>query len=151
MSWWVDLLDTCLIERPDPTDGPDAPADPAEDLDTDDADAEGDEDEVVEAVDDALPPVLLDLYSAGRIRLQDLDTAVGQTVREILDSLFAATNLPEEQVQALARIFHDLDAERRLTCTNAVCGLHRFRAAQEGQSGASVQVTTLIHHLRLRP
>lgn len=87
VSWWVDLLDTCLIE------GLDLVEDSDEDVDED----------VVEAVDDALAPVLLELYSAGRVPLEALDDAVKGTVHEILDSLFAATHLDEGEVDAQVR------------------------------------------------
>jgi hypothetical protein len=50
VSWWLGLLDTCLI------DGLDLVDDPDEDEDFED---------VVEAVEDALPPLLRELYSAG--------------------------------------------------------------------------------------
>jgi hypothetical protein len=92
VSWWVGLLDACLVEGLDLVDGSDEDEDFEENV----------EDDVVEAVEDALPPVLLELYSAGRVPLQALDKTIEETVHEILDSLFVATDLSEGQVHAQA-------------------------------------------------
>jgi hypothetical protein len=54
------------------------------------------------------------------------------------------TGLSAEQFDALASIFHDLDAEPRLTCTNATSRLHQNGAARVGSSSASVQVRGMI-------
>jgi hypothetical protein len=95
VAWWVGLLDTCLVEGLDLVD---------EDEDSDGADDEDEvpDDDVVEAVEDALPPLLRELYAAGRVPLEALDKAVHEMVHQILHSLFAATDLPDDRVHALA-------------------------------------------------
>jgi hypothetical protein len=125
VSWWVGLLDTCLVE------GLDLVKDFDEDLDEDEAP----EDDIVEAVEDALPPVLRELYSAGQVPLEALDKAVGQTVHEILASLFAATDLPKGQVHALAMRRWRAHVDQLIDVGAATLGDGEFGLTPLGRAG----------------
>lgn len=84
VSWWGYLLDACLVDALDLIVVPDRD----DDLDED----------VLEAVEDAVQPLLAELYSAGQLPLEALDKALREMVGEVLGSLWVAYDLSEVQI-----------------------------------------------------
>jgi hypothetical protein len=125
VSWWLQLLDTCLVDGLDLT----------ENFDEDDEDDVLDTvDEVWDVVDEVLRPVLVELYPGDQILQADLEKGILDAVEETIADLPASDLSPHQvRTQAQRRWTAHLDQLAELGV--AVFDDGQMRLSPLGQAG----------------